>query len=441
MPKIKTTPQLSHTEVSNSILNKDNENTKEGNKGFHKVKTFSKISLGMDPLSKYEKEIEEMRSLKVSNISLPFTKYSNAMTSSTSTGQIKAYAVNTYQGIARSYHEDRVSIILTIAQPQGFKGNWPMCSFFAIYDGHGGNKCCDFLRDKLQDYIIKNVYFPTNPKMALYSGIEQAEKDFISLYALDRSGCLIDKSGSCAIVALIVDDKCYVANVGDSRMILSKNKGKVISIITTDHKPIEEKEFQRIEANGGKLYQGNLFSKSPVLSQFNTGCPYRVYPGGLAVSRTIGDAEAKIPSVGGKPNVVIATPEITEFKIDEDTDFFIMGSDGIFDYLSNEECVDCAWITLKTKKYCQSIHSKSGAVADMIIKSALKRKTLDNVTSIFVAFNSFERSYQKRFSDKVKFDTTPYSLKETRMDLKPSSLFLKQPSIKLKLKSLMMVSS
>lgn len=56
-------------------------------------------------------------------------------------GIIKAYAANTHQGLIRNYNEDRVSIILNITKPPGKKTeNWPLCSFFAIYDGHGGNK-------------------------------------------------------------------------------------------------------------------------------------------------------------------------------------------------------------------------------------------------------------------------------------------------------------
>ena len=38
-------------------------------------------------------------------------------------------------------------------------------------------------------------------------------------------GARFDKSGSCAIIILTVETECYIANVGDSRAILSSNSG------------------------------------------------------------------------------------------------------------------------------------------------------------------------------------------------------------------------
>ena len=36
-----------------------------------------------------------------------------------------------------------------ITNPDINKQNWPKCSYFAVYDGHGGNLCADFLKDYL----------------------------------------------------------------------------------------------------------------------------------------------------------------------------------------------------------------------------------------------------------------------------------------------------
>lgn len=80
--------------------------------------------------------------------------------SSKKNGVIKAYAANTHQGLIRNYNEDRVAIILNIIKPSTKKvQDWPSCSFFAIYDGHGGSKCAEFLRDNLHHYVIyKFIY-------------------------------------------------------------------------------------------------------------------------------------------------------------------------------------------------------------------------------------------------------------------------------------------
>jgi protein phosphatase 2C family protein 2/3 len=48
---------------------------------------------------------------------------------------------------------------------------------------------------------------------------------------------------------------CYVANVGDSRAVISKHGGKIIQPLTNDHKPCESSEMKRIIEAGGKVYQ------------------------------------------------------------------------------------------------------------------------------------------------------------------------------------------
>ena len=78
----------------------------------------------------------------------------------------------------RNYNEDRVSIILNIVQPACKKSKgktWPVCSFFGIYDGHGGSQCADFLRDNLHQYVVKEDSFPENPREAIKVGFAKAE--------------------------------------------------------------------------------------------------------------------------------------------------------------------------------------------------------------------------------------------------------------------------
>jgi protein phosphatase 2C family protein 2/3 len=55
-----------------------------------------------------------------------------------------------------------------------------------------------------------------------------------------------EKSGSCAIIVLIVEQNCYVANVGDSRAIMSAEEGKKLFVLSRDHRPSDDTEKQRI---------------------------------------------------------------------------------------------------------------------------------------------------------------------------------------------------
>ena len=194
----------------------------------------------------------------INNISSPSNKmnfYANlnkVRISHKAYGIIQAYATITSSG-KRNYNEDRVSIIYNIPKPQGYIENknthWPNCSFFGLYDGHGGSAACDFLRDNLHKYIINDKYFPSNPQKAIANGFIYAEKIFFKNY----TG--LDSSGSCAIVVLIVENRVYIANVGDSRAILSAKNGTKFYPLSRDHRPGDEKEYKRILDAGGKIYK------------------------------------------------------------------------------------------------------------------------------------------------------------------------------------------
>jgi hypothetical protein len=70
-------------------------------------------------------------------------------------GIVRAYAANTNCGLVRNYNEDRVSIILNIIKPENRQHEqWPKCSFFGVYDGHGGHACAEYLRDNLHHFVI-----------------------------------------------------------------------------------------------------------------------------------------------------------------------------------------------------------------------------------------------------------------------------------------------
>lgn len=144
-------------------------------------------------------------------------------------------------------------------QPQSKKEvkNWPKCSFFGVFDGHGGNTCADFLRDNLHQFIIKDATFPANPRQAIVNGYKKAEQYFLDTvenFAAGRHN-MLDKSGSCAIVALLIEKRIFIVNVGDSRAIMSVDGGNFCYNLSIDHKPNDDIEQKRIDGNGGKVYQ------------------------------------------------------------------------------------------------------------------------------------------------------------------------------------------
>ncbi len=110
--------------------------------------------------------------------------------------------------------------------------------------------------------------------------------------------------------------------------------------------------------------------------------PVRILPGRLSVSRAFGDIEAKVPSLGGNPKVLITTPEIKFFKICDRTDFLLIGSDGIYEKCSNEYLIRTVWSTMRAQEALNkfNFHSFLGESVDMVLKKTIISGTLDNIS-------------------------------------------------------------
>ena len=99
------------------------------------------------------------------------------------------------------------------------------------------------------------------------------------------------------------------------------------------------------------------------------------------------------------PNVLISTPDIVTINVTNDMDFIVLGCDGIFDQMTTKEVIDSIWITTKESK-TKNIHKQCGVGVDMVMKTSLVRRSLDNVTVVIIAFSNFEKLFIREESSK-----------------------------------------
>ena len=238
--------------------------------------------------------------LNISTLSnMTYDSYPIVELSDKSFNNIAGYGGNTYNGLIRKYNEDIIKLIPdyklteTVKNKKGEVIN-PKISYFAVYDGHGGDQCSKFLSQNLHNYIFKSKFFPLYTMQAISAAYQQAEKEFFSIAVDEKNKKILDKSGSCAVSALIIDEWCFVINLGDSRALYSYDSGKLLYQVTRDHKPNDRIERERIEKAGGSVYKDDMVKLNGKMVQVQdkdlppgVTLPYRIKPGNIAVSKNI----------------------------------------------------------------------------------------------------------------------------------------------------------
>ncbi|XP_042034585.1 protein phosphatase 2C 51-like [Salvia splendens] len=231
-------------------------------------------------------------------------------------------------------------------------------SFFGVYDGHGGwrvaRACSENLHKVLAEIVERDVGDEIAWERVMAVGFRKMDEE------VNKSGALVASTGSTAVVAVVEEDEVVVANCGDSRAVLSR--GGVAVQISDDHKPDRPDELERIEGCGGKVINWNGLRVSGV----------------LATSRAIGDEYLK-PYVITDPEVKI----LSRTKLDE---FLILGSDGLWDVISNEMACQVARRCLegRMRRSSGAGYTRTMEAAAVLVELAMARGSCDNISAVVV---------------------------------------------------------
>ncbi|KAA8518823.1 hypothetical protein F0562_016403 [Nyssa sinensis] len=125
--------------------------------------------------------------------------------------------------------------------PLSFMDSGPCGTFIGVYDGHGGPETSRFVNDNLFLHLKK---FASEQQEISANVIKKAflatEEEFLSLVKQQwLSNPQIASVGSCCLVGIICNGLLYVANVGDSRVVLGRAERSIRGVtaiqLSTEH--------------------------------------------------------------------------------------------------------------------------------------------------------------------------------------------------------------
>ncbi|TYG51512.1 hypothetical protein ES288_D10G263000v1 [Gossypium darwinii] len=237
------------------------------------------------------------------------------------------------------------------------------------------------------------------------------EEDFL---ALVRKKWLNDPHmasvGSCCLVGIVCSGMLYIANAGDSRVVLGRldNTYKEVKAV-----PLSSEHNASVESVREELR--SLHPNDPQIVVLKHTV-WRV-KGIIQISRSIGDAYLKsaefnrdpllpkfrVPEPFDKP-ILSAEPETLVQKLDPEDQFLIFASDGLWEHLSSQEAVNIVntcprnGIARKLVKAALRVASKKREMRYSDLKKidrGVRRHFHDDITVIvlFLDFHLISQSY------------------------------------------------
>jgi serine/threonine protein phosphatase PrpC len=225
---------------------------------------------------------------------------------------------------------------------------------FGIFDGHGGANASAFVKENIVQI------FQMQMLMQNINSLDDEKKIYKALKAtfmqLDRMNTFICE-GTTATVAILIGNKIWVANVGDSRTILVKRDGTVIQA-SEDASPDNIRFNRKIKKLGGMVIGERVFSGT----------------GALGVARAVGDHGFQALQNGRANKIVVPNPKLTCFHLEDFLGGHLaLACDGLYDVATTNEVgralhqMDDSGLTSAQKAHC-------------LVHSAYEKGSSDNIS-------------------------------------------------------------
>lgn len=259
--------------------------------------------------------------------------------------------------------------------------------FAGVFDGHGGAMVSRYTSDTIYDKIKKYLAVESE---AAHPSIGALVKSISSAFdELNDEVLSVDDyqyQGSTAVAVYVHEDEVtkertiVSANVGDSRAVLARGSRAVS--LTRDHKPDDEHEKKRILSMGETIEWDPYCQVSRVKN--------------LSLSRAIGDRFAK-PVVSGEVEIQLFPLSDLPCKTGDEDDFIVLASDGLWDVMTSQNCVDYATKRLNPtsaqvksmskRELLQHKISRRKNMSRFMANEAMRRGSCDNICVVIIWLN------------------------------------------------------
>ncbi|CAI5703284.1 hypothetical protein KXD40_003782 [Peronospora effusa] len=273
--------------------------------------------------------------------------------------------------------------------------------FAAVLDGHGGWQVSEYARKTMIGNVQKELSYLYKPgtnepaqgdettvsdarvAAAIQRAFGRTDRDLMAevASAFKLGFGAVARCGSCACLAYVHGDTVHVANAGDIRAVLGKVGNDADTIVA---EPLSNDQNAMVKFEQEKLMKEHPGETNVFTCRHPDSCYVK---GALQPTRAFGDFSLKHPEFNGPPYVngdrtagrhfsapytppyITAIPEIKSHKLEEGDKFLIIGSDGLWDYLSNEEAVEI----VNGQVSCGNHDLAGRALVDRVLQKAAKR--------------------------------------------------------------------